>query len=213
MIYIQSFTFNTLAENTYLIYDDTKHCMVVDPGCYTSQEEEQLVSFIKKKKLIIKYLINTHCHIDHVVGNAFIKNKYQVPLSIHPLEKESLALVASYASMYDMENYISTIADVFLDPQQVISLGNYRWKILEVPGHSKGHIALYEEKNKVCISGDVLFENSIGRTDLPGGNHDILMRSIQHTLFLLDDCTKIYPGHGNATTIGKERKYNPWCKV
>ncbi len=209
MLYIKSFTFNPLLENTYLIYDDdTKKCIVVDPGCYSQHEQNTLADFIYKKKLQITQLINTHCHIDHVVGNHFIQKKYQVPLSIHSLEKDNLKLSLAFSDRYSMPNYIPCNPEKFLDKKKYITVGNYTLDILFLPGHSLGHIALYEQKNKICIAGDVLFEGSIGRTDLPGGNYNILMQSIKNTLFLLDNDTKIYPGHGNPTTIGKEKKYN-----
>jgi len=212
MLYIKSFTFNTLLENTYLVYDDTKQCIVVDPGCYSQQEKNTVANFIYKNKLQITHLINTHCHIDHVVGNHFIKTTYQVPLSIHSLEKDNLKLALAFSGNYNMPNYIPCDPDVFLNKKKYITVGNYTLDILFLPGHSLGHIALYEKKNKLCIAGDVLFKKSIGRTDLPGGDYNTLMHSIKNTLFLLDNDTTIYPGHGKTTTIGNEKKYNSFFK-
>ena len=210
MIQIQSFVFNEFAENTYLLYDETRDAIIIDPGCYHSKEKEQLKQFVKENNLTIKILINTHCHIDHVLGNKFIKDQYNVPLFIHKTEVPYLKAVSSYAPNYGFIKYEESIADQFIDEGEKIKFGKSELDILFVPGHSPGHIALVSREQNFCIGGDVLFQQSIGRTDLPGGNFDDLINSIKSKLFIQDDNMKVYPGHGPATTIKDEKKYNPF---
>jgi hydroxyacylglutathione hydrolase len=213
MLQVQRFTFNQLAEHTYVIYDDAKDCMIVDPGCSTREEEQELSAFIVEKSLCVTQLINTHCHVDHIVGNAYVKRTYNVPLAIHPEEVFMLELSPSHASHYGISYCEPTQAELFLRAGDRIQLGNSHLQVLHVPGHSKGHIALYSPVDQLCLAGDVLFKNYVGRTDLPGGDYEVLMRSIHEQLFLLDDLVVIYPGHGAKTTIGIEKKNNPYCKV
>ncbi len=210
MLTIKSFTFNALQENTYVLYDETMECVIIDPGCYDADEREELEEFITKKKLKPVHLINTHCHIDHVLGNAFIKRTFGLKLQIHPIEKEVLRAVKIYAPHYGLPMYEETEADAFFDEGDQIKFGNTVLDILFVPGHSPGSVAFVDKESKTVISGDVLFYRSIGRSDLPGGNHQTLLRSIETKLFTLADDFKVYPGHGPATSIGDERKLNPF---
>ncbi|MFN6943637.1 MAG: MBL fold metallo-hydrolase, partial [Cytophagaceae bacterium] len=184
---IQSFVFNPFQENTYVLHDETKECIIVDPGCYEREEKEELVAYITNAGLKVVKLVNTHCHIDHVLGNKFVKEYYKVQLHIHPIEEQILRAVKVYSSNYGFYQYEEAEPDVFLEEGQKLKFGNTELDILFVPGHSPGHLAFYNKKDKTCIAGDVLFHRSIGRTDLPGGNFDTLIQSIQKKLFLLGE--------------------------
>jgi hydroxyacylglutathione hydrolase len=213
MLQVKKFTFNPFAENTYVLFDDTKECIIIDPGCYEKGEEKELTEFIESNKLVVKKLINTHCHIDHVLGNAFVKNKFKVLLYIHLIEEPLLRAVSSYASNYGFFQYQDSTPDVFLKEDEFVEFGNQKLKILFVPGHSPGHIAFYDATSKTLIGGDVLFEGSIGRSDLPGGNLNTLINSIHEKFFALPDDVTVYCGHGEETSIGFEKKTNPFCAL
>lgn len=214
MINIQSFTFNDVFyENTYVLHDHTKECIIIDPGCYREDEKLQLKNFIEENDLKVVKLINTHCHIDHVLGNDFVKETFKVPLFMHRTELELYLAVKSYAEVYGFPAYREAPVDGYIEEGEKVEFGDTTLKTLFVPGHSPGHIAFYHEKEQFCIAGDVLFDGSIGRTDLPGGDFDTLIQSIQRGLFKLDDNVTVYPGHGPATTIGKEKSTNPFCAI
>ena len=212
MVSIHSFTFNPLQENTYVLWDESNECIVIDPGCYDEEERSELAGFLAEKKLTLKFIINTHCHIDHVLGNYFLKEKYKVKLGIHKIEEAVLRAVKVYAPSYGIFNYQEASPDFFIEPGKDIQFGNSVLEVIFVPGHSPGHVAFFLEKQKICISGDVLFFQSIGRTDLPGGNYQTLLNSIRNALFPLGDDVKIYPGHGPYTTIGQEKRSNPFLQ-
>lgn len=208
---IKQFEFNAFSENTYILYDDTGACIIVDPGCYDKREQNILSQFIIEHQLDVKALLNTHCHVDHVLGNAFVKKQYGVDLYIHKLDIATLKSNEIVAPIYGFNAYEPAEADKFLDEGDVFTFGSTTLNVLFVPGHAPGHIALVNDAERICIGGDVLFLQSIGRTDLPGGDFDTLMKSIKTKLFLLPDETKVYCGHGPSTTIGYEKKYNPYC--
>jgi hydroxyacylglutathione hydrolase len=210
---IQRFEFNPLQENTYVLFDDTKECVIIDPGCYDADERDELTSFITDNNLVVKALWNTHCHIDHVLGNAFVKRTYNTKLWIHPADEPVLKAVSSYSSNYGFHQYEETSVDEYFQEGQLVSFGTQKLKVLFLPGHAPGHVGFYHEESKVVIAGDVLFYNSIGRTDLPGGNFDTLIQSIQKKLFLLPDDVTVFPGHGPETTIGYEKRTNPFCAI
>ncbi|NOS55442.1 MAG: MBL fold metallo-hydrolase [Cyclobacteriaceae bacterium] len=210
---LESFVFNPFSENTYVAFDDTKEAVIIDPGCYEPSEQAELDRFIAAQGLTVKYILNTHCHIDHVLGNFHCKTKYKVPLLIHRQDEKVLLAVQSYASNYGFAGYQPTVPDRFLEDNESFVFGNTKWKVLFLPGHSPGHIAFYDEQKKTVLSGDVLFKRSIGRTDLPGGNFDVLLKSIQQKLFLLPDDVVVYSGHGPTTTIGEEKRLNPFCTL
>jgi hydroxyacylglutathione hydrolase len=210
---VQHFVFNPFMENTFVLFDETGECVVIDPGCYEKEEETQLVDFIISKNLKVKKVINTHCHIDHVLGNSFVKRKFNVPLYIHPKEEQQLRAVKSYAPNYGFAGYQEAEADGFMNEGEEVSFGNQKLQVLFVPGHSPGHVALYHPSSKVIIGGDVLFENSIGRTDLPGGDFDTLINSIHQKFFTLPDDVTVYCGHGSETSIGFEKRTNPFCAI
>jgi len=212
VLQIQSFVFNALQENTYLLFDETKECVIVDPGCYDGDENEELVDFISANALTVTRLLNTHCHVDHVLGNDFVKQTFKVKLSIHSLEIPVLKAAGVYAPSYGFYQFHDSEADDFLKEGDRFFVGKHELQVLFVPGHSPGHVAFYSEKDKTLISGDVLFYNSIGRTDLPGGNFDTLMLSIREKLFVLPDDVRVCPGHGPNTSIGFEKLTNPFMQ-
>ncbi|MFY0592904.1 MAG: MBL fold metallo-hydrolase [Roseivirga sp.] len=210
---VKTFTFNPFMENTYLVFDHTAEAVLIDPGCHDKREQEELTSFVEEKGLKIKLILNTHGHIDHVLGNAFAKDKFNAPLWIGDKDEETLRAVEVYASNYGFQNYQPASPDRLLTDKDVIEFGNSSFKIVFVPGHAPGHIAFYNEAENVLIGGDVLFENSIGRTDLPGGDYDTLIDSIKTKFFKLKDDMVVYPGHGGTTTIGIEKVSNPFCRI
>jgi glyoxylase-like metal-dependent hydrolase (beta-lactamase superfamily II) len=213
MLSVESFTFNPFQENTYVLYDEeSKQAAIIDPGCYDKQEEEELQQFIEKHGLTVDYLLNTHCHIDHVLGNAFVKRTFGVQLHAHPMEVPVLKAVESYAGNYGFQRYQPTEIDIFLREGDNFELGGHGLELLHLPGHAPGHLAFYNPKGKFILSGDVLFNGSIGRTDLPGGHHSTLIKSIKEKMMRLPDDTRVYAGHMDPTSIGKERKTNPFLR-
>ncbi|MCE7863864.1 MAG: MBL fold metallo-hydrolase [Bacteroidetes bacterium CHB5] len=213
MMKVQTFTFNPFQENTFVVYDESGEAAIIDPGCYQAHEKTALSQFIDLNKLTVKLLLNTHCHIDHVLGNDFVKSKYNVPLLIHEKELPVLKAVKSYASNYGFATYQEALPDRFLKEGDWVSFGNTKLQVLFLPGHAPGHIGFYQAETNSLLSGDVLFENSIGRTDLPGGDHNTLIQSIRQKVFVLPDETVVYPGHGNTTTVGEEKISNPFCAI
>jgi glyoxylase-like metal-dependent hydrolase (beta-lactamase superfamily II) len=212
MFQLKSFTFNPVQENTYLLYNEHKECIIIDPGCYYEHEKEELKSFINLNKLQPKFLLNTHCHLDHVFGNKFIAEEYKITLNSHPLEKKILELAPASGLMFNLpfDNYQGEV--IYIEEGDKIFLGDDELEVIHAPGHSPGSICFYCKKQHFIIGGDVLFYNSIGRTDLPGGHHEHLISSIKEKLFKLPEDTKVYPGHGPTTTIGAEIKENPYLK-
>lgn len=213
MLSIQIFEFNAFAENTYVVSDETHEAVIIDPGCYSRDEQRALVTYVEETQLKIKYILNTHGHVDHVLGNDFSKDKFKAPLLISKLEQATTRAVKNYAPLYGLHAYREAEPDQFLLEGDTVSFGKTSWKVLFLPGHSVGHIGFYDADEKVLFSGDVLFAQSIGRTDLPGGNFDTLISSIHRKLFVLPDEVVVYPGHGPSTTIGEEKISNPFCAV
>ncbi|WP_236017565.1 MBL fold metallo-hydrolase [Roseivirga sp. E12] len=210
---VKAFTFNPFMENTYVVYDQTKEAVIIDPGCYDPKEQQELVAFIESNELVVKLILNTHGHIDHVLGNYFAKNHFKVPLWIGEKDLDTLRSVEAYAPSYGFQNYQATTPDKLLSVEEQITFGDSQLDILFVPGHAPGHIAFYNKNEGFIIGGDVLFDGSIGRTDLPGGDFDTLIASIQNEFFNFDDDTIVYSGHGGSTTIGKEKASNPFCAI
>ena len=213
MTQVRSFTFNPFMENTYVVYDDSQEAVIIDPGCYESHEKQELLDFISANQLKVKYLLNTHGHIDHVLGNAFVKEKLGLSLWIGEKDLETLKSVEVYAPNYGFQGYQAAEPDHFLKEGDQVTFGSTTFKVLYVPGHAPGHIAFYCEAAGFCIGGDVLFQRSIGRTDLPGGDFDTLIQSIHNKFFTLPDDTVIHSGHGPNTTIGEEKRANPFCAI
>ncbi len=210
MLTIKQFTFSPVQENTYVIYNEQGWCAIVDPGCYFSNERKVLRDFIDDHSLSPKLLLNTHCHLDHVFGNKFIHDTYGLILHIHPNEKVVLdfAPVSGQSWGLPFENYDGAIT--YLNEGDIIRVGKDMLEIIHTPGHSPGSICYYCRAQRFIISGDVLFRESIGRTDLPLGNSETLLKSIREKLFLLPDEIMVYSGHGPVTTIGHEKKNNPF---
>lgn len=213
MIQIQSFTFNGFQENTYILFDKTKECIIIDPGCYEKEEQNILTQFIEDNELKPVKLINTHCHIDHVLGNKFVADKWNLDLYIHRKDLPTLNNVVEYCNVYGFHKYEkSPDPTYFLNHNDKLSFGESSLDIYFTPGHAPGHIVLHNEAQKFVIGGDVLFKMSIGRTDLPGGDYETLINSIKENLLRLDDQTTVYCGHGEATKIGFEKINNPFLK-
>ncbi|MCP4440531.1 MAG: MBL fold metallo-hydrolase [Aureispira sp.] len=213
MASVHFFTMNPFSENTYIVYDETKECVVIDPGCYTPAERTKLVDYIGKQGFTPVRLLNTHCHVDHVFGNGFVAAAYNLELEAHKGEVPVLESYPMVADMYGIPNIQqSPSIDKFLEEGDIVEFGNTKMKVLFAPGHSPASICFYSEADGFIIAGDVLFQDSIGRTDLPGGDYDTLINSIKTQLLPLPDSVKVYPGHGSATTVGRERKHNPFLK-
>jgi glyoxylase-like metal-dependent hydrolase (beta-lactamase superfamily II) len=184
--------------------------MIIDPGCENNKEEEFLIREIKEYKLYPVKLINTHCHVDHVLGNAFVKSNFPVQFLIHKLEHPLLSNAPEQGLFFGFEANPSPEPDQFIDDGERIRFGDSEFEILHVPGHSPGGIALLNRNEKILFSGDVLFRSSIGRTDLPGGDYQTLINSIRKKILILDPETKIYPGHGPETNVETEKRNNPF---
>lgn len=212
MLTIKTFTFNPYQENTYLLYNESGNAIIIDPGMYGEQDQEELTTFITDNGLKPTILLNTHCHIDHVLGNSFVHEKFGLLPQFHEDEVPILVAVQNYAPQMGFRYDISPIGETFLNDGDTVSLDNDELKVILAPGHSPAHICFYSADQKFLIGGDVLFRNSIGRTDLPGGNHQQLLGSIKAKLYTLPDDTVVYPGHGPSTTIGFEKNSNPFIR-
>lgn len=210
MIEIHHFTFNPFQENTYILHDETGECIIIDPGCYEPHEEKELSDYIEEKGLTPVRLINTHCHVDHVLGNEFVASKYSLGLEIHELDLVTLQAAVNHGILFGIKVTASPAPASYMKEGDVITFGNSSLRILFVPGHAPGHIVLVCDEQQFLIGGDVLFYGSIGRTDLPGGDHATLIDSIKSKIFPLEDNYRIYPGHGPSTTVGFEKDHNPF---
>ena len=213
MLTVKSFTFNPVEENTYVLYNEQKECCIIDPGCYFPEERDRLKTDIEKTGLKLVLLLNTHCHLDHVFGNKFVYDTWGLSLHIHPNEKAVLDFAPQSGQMWQLpfDQYKGPL--VYLKEGETIKIGQEILEILFTPGHSPGIVSFYHEAGQFVIGGDVLFNGSIGRTDLPGGDFDTLINSIQTRLFTLPDDTKVYSGHGPVTTTGMEKMNNPYVKL
>lgn len=206
-------TFNPFQENTYIVYDGTGECIIFDPGCFSAEEKASFKATIEKQELKPVRLINTHCHIDHVLGNQFIMDTYGLELELHKGEVPVLEAAPQSASMFGLPVPPGNFAGKpgkFIEEGVTISFGDTILKTLFTPGHSPASLSFFCEADRFLIAGDVLFFGSIGRTDLPGGDFDTLIRSIQTELFPLGDDVTVYPGHGPETNIGYEKQHNPF---
>lgn len=211
MFQVKSFTFNPFQENSYLIYDETKECAIVDPGMLTEQENNHLVVAIDQLGLKPVLLLQTHLHLDHVFGMGFVAEKYGLEPIAHPDDEFLLAQTVEYSRQFGVELSAQPPSlGGYLNDGDTVSFGNTKLKVIHIPGHSPGGIVFYNEEAKVMITGDVLFQGSVGRSDLPGGSYEDLIYGIQTRLMIYPDEVKVYPGHGPATTIGIERVSNPF---
>lgn len=209
---VTRFTFNPFSENTYILWDaESREAAIIDPGMINADEQKQIDNFIKNNELKLTHLINTHLHIDHSFGVKYISGKYDLQLKGNKDDNFLGKNLPMQAEMFGLPYKIEEVEiEHPLKEGDTLKIGNEELKILQVPGHSPGNIVLHAPESNFIIAGDVLFEQSIGRTDLPGGNHNQLIEGIKSKLFSLPDNTTVYPGHGDATTIGDEKHYNPY---
>ena len=210
MIKIQSFTFNPFQENTYVLSDESGECIIIDPGCYDAEEKEELAIFIDSKGLKPVKILLTHAHIDHVLGINFLAGKYGLPIVMNSIETELLKSASIYGQMWGIQVEPAPDPQEFLKDGDTFTFGKTELEVLFTPGHSPGSLSFYHRPTKQLIAGDVLFYGSIGRTDLPGGNFETLEKSIRTKLYTLEDDVIVYSGHGQSTTIGHEKRTNPF---
>ncbi|MCS6819636.1 MAG: MBL fold metallo-hydrolase [Chitinophagales bacterium] len=212
MLNVQKFTFNPLGENTYVVWSKNKECAIIDPGCSNSYENKILSDFIEQIQLRPIILLNTHCHVDHVPGNHYVVEKYNIPLYISREELPLLQSAPEVAKFFGLKCPPSPAPSGFLSEGDIWQLGEEKIKVISTPGHSPGGLSFWAEDSEWIIVGDVLFNGSVGRFDLPGSDGPTLFRSIQEKLMTLPDHVVVYSGHGPDTTIGTERKYNPFLQ-
>ena len=210
MITICDFVFGPFQENSYVLYDETRECVIIDPGNNTASEDKKLSDFISENNLIVKRLILTHGHIDHINGNKYVFDTYGLLPEVHQSDVYFIEKHVASATMYGLPAQQSPMPKTYLKEGDVIEFGNSKLETIHTPGHSPGSITFYNIEQKFMIAGDVLFYGSIGRTDLPMGNMNDLISSIKNKLFALGDEMKVYNGHGQSTTIGFEKLHNPF---
>jgi len=210
MARVKKLTNSLIGENTYIVYDNSGACAIIDPGMYTAFDQNQLSHFITNNDLKPALLLNTHCHYDHVFGNKFVFDNYGLKPQFHRGELELLQEAPAWTQQMGLHYELSPLPDTFLPEEGTITFGQTTFELIFAPGHSPAHLCFYCHKDNFLIGGDVLFRASIGRTDFPGGSHELLIKNIREKLFVLpDDCT-VYPGHGPETTIGYEKRMNPF---
>jgi glyoxylase-like metal-dependent hydrolase (beta-lactamase superfamily II) len=209
MMQVEQLIFNLLQENTYVIYDETKECVIIDPGCQKKEEKNILKHFIANNNLKPKVLLNTHCHFDHIFGNNFVCNEYEIELWASEGELGNIKRFLPNASLFGFSEQQPQNPSHFLENGQIIKFGNSELQVINTPGHSPGSVCFYSETEKLLITGDTLFAGSIGRTDLFGGDYDEIQKSLKKLIALPNE-TKVYCGHGPDTTIGNEKHYNPF---
>lgn len=210
MIKIKKFVVNPLGENSFIVSDETGECIFIDPGFFYEEEHVEVKDYIKSNNLTPVKITNTHCHFDHIMGVEFVRNEFKIPFLAHADDAFWIKKAIDQGKMFGFEMEPVAPADGFLVENEFVEFGNTKLKIIHVPGHSPGHVVFYSESDKILIAGDVLFYGSIGRTDLPGGDFDTLISNIKNKLFPLPDDTKVYCGHGPETTIGFEKRTNPF---
>lgn len=214
MLQVNSFVFNPFAENTYVIYDETRQCVIIDPGCHTPSEVDELLGFIDLHQLEPLMVVNTHGHIDHIMGNEAVKRHYGIQVAAHPEVKNDILRSRQQAMMFGLPMVEECkLPEVDLTDGELIKVGNSTLEVLCTPGHAKGSISLYAMAEGWVFTGDALFCRSIGRTDFPGGDFEELRESIRTRLFTLPEDTEVYSGHGESTTIGEEKDFNPYVAV
>jgi hydroxyacylglutathione hydrolase len=212
MILIETLVFNTFQENTYILQDISNECVIVDPGCSSNSEKKAMDDFIKSKGLTPVAVINTHCHIDHILGCEYVQKTYRIPFYIHKLETDLLQATKEYANYFGLTLENTPQPDKYLEEGDEFHFGNSVLAVIHVPGHSPGSICLYSKGDNIIITGDVLFNGSIGRSDLPGGDYYALIKNIKTKLLVLPREVQVFPGHGPMTNIGQEYDTNPFLK-
>jgi glyoxylase-like metal-dependent hydrolase (beta-lactamase superfamily II) len=210
MIQVKKFTFNPIQENTYILYDETGECIIVDAGCFFDYEEKELDDFIQEKQLTPVKLVNTHCHFDHIMGINHCRSKYNIPFYAHSEDAFLVEGIVAHGDRFGIPVEPVDPIDQFLDEGDQITFGDSTLEVIHVPGHAPGHVVLLQPEQQLLMAGDVLFYGSIGRTDLPKGSFEQLVGNIKTKLFRLPDETTVYSGHGPETSIGFEKKNNPF---
>lgn len=210
MIQIKKFTFNQVQENTFVVYDETGECAIIDAGCYFDNERLELDTFIAEKQLKPVRLINTHCHFDHIMGITHCRTKYNLQFECHPDEAILVEQAEDHGDLFGIPMQPIAPPDIFFNEGDQLKFGNSYLQVIAAPGHSPGGVVFYNPEQKILIAGDVLFYGSIGRTDLPGGSFERLTENIKTKLLTLPEETVVYCGHGPETTIGFEKKNNPF---
>jgi hydroxyacylglutathione hydrolase len=213
MITIQKFVYNPFQENTYLLFDETLECIIIDPGCYDQTEKDDFAEFIQSNKLKPVKLIYTHCHVDHMLGNNYVCRTFNLKPEIHKKGLPFLVNAHQQGKVYGFDLEKSIEPEKFIEDEEIIRFGKSKLRVVYTPGHADGSICLIGDDQKFVIAGDILFLDSIGRTDLPTGDYDLLTDSIHNRLFILDDDFTVYPGHGPETTIGYEKRHNPFVRL
>jgi hydroxyacylglutathione hydrolase len=210
MIKVKTFICNPFQENTYILYDETGECVIVDAGCYEPQEQETIDSFIAGNNLKPVKLLNTHGHIDHIAGIEYLSKKYAIELYIHADDVDNINRSATMGAAWGFNIQVPTCKVNFVEADDIVTFGNSTLKVIALPGHTKGGVGYYNDEQKIILLGDTLFRGSIGRTDLPGGDYEVIIRSIIKNLLPLGDEVQYYSGHGESSTLGHERRYNPF---
>jgi hydroxyacylglutathione hydrolase len=210
MMKIQRYVFSPIEVNTYILYDSTGECAIVDCGCYSEREFLKLVRFIESKELKPVLLLNTHCHLDHIFGNKLVLEKYGIRSTCDELEEPNRMNAQVHASFFGLSMETPPQPGTFIKDGHAVTFGSSSLKAIAVPGHSSGSLAFYSKADQMVLTGDALFAGSIGRTDLPGGDYQTLIDSIKNKLLTLPGSTVVYPGHGPETTIDRESRSNPF---
>lgn len=210
MLKIEKFVVNPLQENSFVLFDETGECIFVDPGFHFDLERDEIRSFIGDHHLTPVMIANTHAHFDHIMGVEFIRNEFNIPFKIHRDDRFWIDNATEQAGMFGFEMGPVQSPDFFFSENESVKFGNTELRIIHIPGHSPGHVVFYSEKEKILIAGDVLFYGSIGRTDLPGGNYQVLISGIKDKLFRLPEETKVFCGHGPETKLSIEKSSNPF---
>lgn len=208
---LHRFTFNPFQENTYIVWcEDTLECAIIDPGNYDSHDHAQIKSFIEKHQLVPKFILGTHAHIDHIFGNWWVKQEYNIPYYLHEEDIVMIHRSETMSALWNLNYTQSPLPDHFLNHQETIQIGNGTFEVRFVPGHAPGHVIFVSHDDAFAIVGDTIFQGSIGRTDLPGGNHDLLLQKIKEEIFTLPENYTLFPGHGLDTTVNTEINTNPF---
>jgi hydroxyacylglutathione hydrolase len=210
MIFLERFVFNSFQVNTFILWDDTKECAIIDAGCYDPRELEQLAGFIDKEGLKPVRLINTHCHVDHIAGVAAVSRKYNLKFEAHPAGSNFINHASKAGFVYGFDKLETMDVALPLKEGDIIRFGHSELEVIETPGHADGSVCFVCRAGRFVITGDVLFYQSIGRTDLPTGNYDLLIKNIREKLLTLPPDYKVFAGHGPETTIGFEAYANPF---
>lgn len=212
MLNIQAFVFNFASENTYILYNENKNTWLIDPGNMNEQETNLISNFIKEHELKIQKILLTHAHIDHVFGLQWAYDTFNLPVIMHKEDQEVLDMLQMSGMRFGMKIDPVKVDVEYINEGDELDFDGEKFKIYHVPGHSPGSVVYHNENQKFMISGDVLFEGSIGRTDLYKGNYELLLDGIRKKLFVLDEETQVFSGHGNPTSIGFEKQYNPFLR-